>query len=120
MLEKNKLKGDLGEELASKYINKIGCKIIQRNFRCNMGEIDVIFKDKNELVFGEIKTRLGTKCGFPAEAVTYFKRKHILNSARFFLNKYKISNVSVRFDVIEVYINKLQKPVINHIKNVFW
>ena len=117
---KNKEKGDFGEKIVNCYLEKSGYQILCKNFQCNLGEIDVIFKDKHEIVFAEIKTRTGIKYGFPAESVTNFKKKHILNSAKYFLYKNRIFNKNVRFDVIEVYILKNRKPIINHIKNVFW
>lgn len=117
---KNKIKGTLGENIVNNYIKKCGYKVISRNFKCNFGEIDIIFKDENEIVFGEVKTRTGINYGFPAESVTYFKRKHILNTAKYFLYKYNIKDICVRFDVIEVYLFDDKKPEINHIKNVFW
>lgn len=116
----NRIKGNYGEKIVSNYLEKYGYEILLKNFQSNFGEIDIIFKDKNELVFGEIKTRTGIKYGFPAESVTYYKKKHILNTAKYFLYKNKLYNCYIRFDVIEVYLEKNSKPVINHIKNVFW
>lgn len=116
---KNKIKGDLGEKVVSQYLEKYGYEVLERNFKCNFGEIDIIFRDKNEIVFSEIKARNGIKYGYPAEAVTYFKKKHIYNTAKYFLYKNNLSNKFIRFDVIEVYLSN-KKPIINHIKSVFW
>lgn len=117
---KNKLKGDLGERFVNQYLEKNQCDVLCRNFKCSFGEVDIVFKDKNELVFAEIKTRTGIEYGFPAEAVTDFKKKHILNTAKYFLYKTNMLKENVRFDVIEVYLVNNKKPIINHIKNVFW
>ena len=117
---KNKEKGDEGEKIVIRYLKQCGYEILIRNFRCRSGEIDVIFKDNEEIVFAEIKTRSGTNYGFPAESVTVFKKNHILNTARYFLYRYHLWNCNVRFDVIEVYLKKYSKYDINHIKNVFW
>ena len=117
---KNKEKGDEGEKVVIRYLEQYGYEILTQNFRCRSGEIDVIFKDKEEIVFAEIKTRSGTNYGFPAESVTMFKRNHILGTAKYFLYRYDLWNCNVRFDVIEVYLRKYQKCYINHIKNVFW
>ena len=116
---KNKLKGNFGEDIVNRYLDKYGYEVLTRNFRCKFGEIDIIFKDKNEIVFAEVKTRNSDEYGNPAESVTYFKKKHIYNVAKFFLYITNLSNEFVRFDVIEVYLNN-KKPIINHIKNVFW
>ena len=117
---KNKLKGDLGERFVNQYLEKNQYDVLCRNFKCSFGEVDIVFKDKNELVFAEIKTRTGIEYGFPAEAVTDFKKKHILNTAKYFLYKTNMLKENIRFDVIEVYLVNNKKPIINHIKNVFW
>ena len=63
----NKVKGDFGEKIVDKYLIKSGYKILAKNFKCHLGEIDTIFKDEREIVFAEIKTRKGIKYGFPIE-----------------------------------------------------
>ena len=118
MKSKNKIKGNYGERVVYEYLEKCGYEIVMKNFKCNLGEIDIIFMDKNELVFAEIKSRTSAKYGFPAESVTDYKKKHILNTAKYFLYKTEMFNAFVRFDVIEVYLK--EKNYINHIKNVFW
>ena len=115
----NKQKGDKGEDFIAKYIEENGYEILSRNFKCYYGEIDIIFKDKDEIVFSEVKSRNGIKYGYPAESVTYFKRNHILNTAKYFLYINGLLNENIRFDVIEVYLNK-KPPLINQIKSVFW
>ncbi len=114
--------GNYGEEYARIYLINKGYKIIQTNFRCNFGEIDIIAIDENlkekELVFFEIKTRSNKMYGMPKEAVDKTKQRHIKKVATYFLYKNHIENFYIRFDVIEVYIlNKIYK--INHIKQAF-
>lgn len=116
---KNKFKGNFGEDVVNRYLDKYGYEVLVRNFKCSFGEIDIIFKDKDEIVFSEIKTRSNKNYGYPADSVTYFKKKHIYNTAKYFLYKNNLSNNFIRFDVIEVYLNH-KKPIINHIKSVFW
>lgn len=116
----NKTKGDLGEQFVERYLDKNGYRILSRNFKSNYGEIDIIFEDKNEIVFGEIKTRNGIKYGYPAESVTNFKRKHIFNTSKYYLYINKLFNSNIRYDVIEVYLQNNKPPIINHIKSVFW
>jgi len=117
---KNKEKGNLGETLVYRYLEKNDCPIIAKNFKSYFGEIDIIFFDKDELVFSEIKSRTGLKYGFPAESVTFRKKKHIINTAKYFLYINNLTNCNIRFDVIEVYLSKNSSPLINQIKNVFW
>lgn len=112
--------GKGGETWACKYLEQQGYKVIQRNFRCKQGEIDIIAWDKfsKELVFIEVKTRTNKKYGTPIEAITKIKQKHIYNSAEFYLYCYKIKNTAVRIDVIEVYFCR-DKYNIKHIKQAF-
>lgn len=114
----NKNIGNFGENIAYRYLLKYGYDILCRNYNCAQGEIDIIFKDKNEYVFGEVKTRTNNEYGFPAESVNYYKQKHIWKTAKYFLYTNNLLNEFIRFDVIEVYINS-NKTIVNHIKNAF-
>ena len=109
--------GNLGEQIATEYLEKKNCKIIERNFYCKQGEIDIIAKDKNEIVFVEVKTRMGINFGQPSEAVTNIKQRHMLNTAQYFLYKSNCVNSFVRFDVIEVLVAN-GRFNINHIKQI--
>ena len=110
----NKLKGDFGEEKAAKYLKKQKYKIIKRNFKNKLGEIDIIAKQKDVVVFVEVKTRTDESFGFAAEAVDSKKQQKIRNVALLYTQKHNISNF--RFDVVEVYI---KDDRINHIINAF-
>lgn len=116
MYERHKV-GMEGEDCVAQYLQKIGYKIIERNFSCKQGEIDFIAKDKNEYVFIEVKTRQNCNYGRPIEAVTNTKQKHIYNATKYYLYSHHLENNYIRFDVIEVYKNKSQF-YINHIKQV--
>ena len=109
--------GRLGEELATKYLEDFNYEIIEKNFRCRSGEIDIIAKDKEEYVFIEVKTRSYLCYGRPAEAVNRIKKTHIYKATNYYLYKNHLTNAFVRFDVIEVYLNK-EKYKIEHLKNV--
>lgn len=111
--------GRNGEVLASKYLEKIGYEIICNNFRCTQGEIDIIAKDKEEIVFVEVKTRTSIRYGEAKEAVDHRKQRHIINAARYYLYKTSKENAKVRIDVIEVYLAG-DKAKINHIKQAIW
>ena len=110
--------GRFGEEKAVNYLEKQNYKIIARNVSCNQGEIDIIAKDKNEIVFFEVKTRHSLDYGRPVEAVNNFKQKHIWDAAKYYLYKNNLINAFVRFDAIEVYL-KNNNIFINQIKNIF-
>ena len=112
--------GQYGEEKACNYLETHNYKIIERNFRCRQGEIDIIAKDlsKNELVFVEVKTRLSFNYGTPSQSVTSIKQRHILNVAKYYLYKNSINDTFVRFDVIEVFVKEFEFRI-NHIKQIF-
>ena len=109
--------GKLGEEIVTQYLNQKGYKIIERNFTCKQGEIDIICIDKKELVFIEVKTRTNDKFGKPVEAVDVNKKKHLFKAIKYYLYSRNLENEYVRIDVIEVYLYK-QSYRINHIKQI--
>lgn len=109
--------GKFGEDEAEKYLRKKGYKILERNFNCRCGEIDIIALENNEIVFIEIKARASLKYGYPSEAVTKYKLKHIYKTAEYYLYTRKLQNQNTRIDVIEVYI-KNNQVIINHLKQV--
>lgn len=109
--------GKFGEDEAVKYLEQKGYKILDRNFSCKRGEIDIIALDKDEIVFIEIKARISLKYGLPSEAVTKNKLKHIYKTAEYYLYTRNLLNENTRIDMIEVYI-KNNQVIINHLKQV--
>lgn len=109
--------GKLGEDLAVKYLQQMGYKVIERNFECKQGEIDIIALEENELVFIEVKTRTNIKYGSPAEAVDGIKQKHLTKAVKYYLYSRHLENEYIRIDVIEVYIYN-HKYRVNHIKQI--
>ena len=110
--------GKYGEDLACKYLEKNNYNILDRNFSCMQGEIDIIAYDKKskEIAFIEVKSRTNFNYGFPSEAVDKRKQKHILNSARYYMYVKRLDNTFVRIDVIEIVFHNEQYKL-NHIKN---
>lgn len=109
--------GKNGEDEAVKYLERQGYRIVERNFMCRQGEIDIIALDDNYLVFIEIKTRTNIEYGLPSEAVTERKLKHMKKTIQYYLYKRNLENANVRIDVIEVY-EKGEQYEINHIKQI--
>ena len=107
--------GKEGENIATSFLQNKGYKILQRNFKCYYGEIDIIAKDKEEYVFIEVKTRSSSIYGKPKEAVDKAKKRHIYKSAEYYSYFNHIENKPIRIDVIEIY-KKKEKHFINHIK----
>ncbi len=112
----NQLLGEEGEEIASQYLKMLGYEIIKRNFRCRMGEIDIIAIDKDELVFIEVKTRGQQEYGTPGEAVNKQKKNHIYHVAQYYLMINHMEEVFCRIDVVEIY-KKTNSFQVNHLKN---
>ena len=108
--------GDIYENKACEYLTSLGYEIVTRNFRGKRGEIDIIAKDGEYLVFAEVKYRESNDNGFPEESVTKSKQATIYGVARYFLltNNYKEST-PCRFDVIAYYYDGSLK----HYKNAF-
>ncbi len=116
--KKNYIIGNMGEQEATEYLVKNGYKILDKNFKCSIGEIDIIALDKNkEIVFIEVKTRNNLFYGYPAESVTNKKLQHIYNTAKYYLHIRNLEDSLVRIDAIEVYI-KQNSYKINHIKQI--
>ncbi len=109
--------GKRGEDEAVKYLEHQGYRIIERNFMCRQGEIDIIALDKNYIVFIEIKSRTSTEYGLPSESVTERKIKHMKKAIQYFLYKRNFEKENIRVDVIEVYVRG-NKYEINHLKQI--
>lgn len=113
--------GKFGEDIAYSYLLDNNYKILERNFSCSQGEIDIVSYDEknNEIVFVEVKTRTSFEYGFPSEAVNKLKKKHILNSAKYYLYCKNLEDRFVRFDVVEIVIDTRNvKYKLNHLKGV--
>lgn len=113
--------GDRGEKIAANYLRRKGYRILCRNFRSAHGEIDLVAATRDCLVFVEVKTRKDDEMrferyGLPCEAVDKTKQRHILYTARIYLEK-RPTDKAVRFDVIEVYLGESAR--VNHIENAF-
>lgn len=94
-------KGLYGEQLAAEYLKKQGCQILEKNFRCKYGEIDLIIKDQDYLVIVEVKSRSSRKKGAPAEAVTWTKQRRIISCFHYYRMLHQLPDwIPVRFDVI--------------------
>ena len=107
-------KGYEYEKKAALYLQKKGYEILEQNFYTFFGEIDLIAKDGETIVFIEVKYRKNLKSGYPQEAVTYTKRQKIIKSAEYYLYQKRVEEKPCRFDVIAAAGNEFL-----HIKNAF-
>ncbi len=119
MTEQRLALGAYGEEVAAAYLHEQGYTLIERNFRCPLGEIDIIAKKSHDLIFVEVKTRRSLSFGLPQDAVGIQKQRQIIRSAQWYLKKPGVSRQHPRFDVIAILVRPGHPPEINHIQNAF-
>ena len=116
----NKDIGSFGEALARDYLISKGYKILNMNFRNKFGEIDIICKKNNLLIFCEIKSRYSNSFGYPIESITCYKQKQIIKLSELYLISKKYYNFNVRYDIIEVIFNTITSyHIINHVQDAF-
>ena len=117
----NRQFGDLGEKLAAKYLKEHGCKILEKNYKTKLGEVDIIARDGGEIAFIEVKTRSAEPYLSGRYAVDQRKQFHIMRTASQYM-EHKRLRLQPRFDVIEVEVDRGSGKLvrINHIKNAFW
>lgn len=115
-MSKTQAIGQLGEEQAAKYLLQQGYQMLDRNFRVRSGELDIIAKQRDTIVFVEVKTRSSDLYMTAREAVTKAKQTKIRNAARAYLACNTLSYRNVRFDVIEYYTKNNQ---IEHFVDAF-
>ncbi|MBW2408602.1 MAG: YraN family protein [Deltaproteobacteria bacterium] len=118
MRNQKQIIGEAGEAIAARHLKKNGYRIIETNYRTELGEIDLIARDKDTIVFVEVKSRRSWQFGNPKAAVTPQKQRKISMVALQYLKSIHRSNASARFDVAAVTITR-DKPRIEIIKNAF-
>lgn len=94
--------GKEGEQIALTYLKKHGYRICETNFRCPLGEIDIIAREKSELVFVEVKTRKSDELGYPEQAVGPRKQRKMSQLALWYLQEKKLAGSAARFDVVAI------------------
>jgi putative endonuclease len=112
-------RGDLGETAAKKYLKGQGLKFLTANFRSPRGEIDLIFRDGDCLVFTEVKTRSSEEWTRPAAAVNAARRRRLSQCALDYLRLAKNPQVKIRFDIVEVLLAEGEVREIRHLPNAF-
>lgn len=112
-------RGRIGERAAKKFLRRQGLKFLAANFRSARGEIDLVFRDQDCLVFAEVKTRSSEDWTRPAAAVDARKRKLLSQTALDYLRLLKNPPVKFRFDIVEVLLADGQVREIRHLPNTF-
>ena len=111
--------GKRGEEATADFLTQKGYRIIERNYKNKLGEIDIIAKDKKTLCFIEVKTRSNLRFGYPEEAVTERKQKKLNKVALTYLKQYNLLHIPARFDIASVILNNQNKIEVKIIKDAF-
>ncbi len=106
-----------GEQTVVRYLRKKGWKILERNFQCRFGELDIIAKDKDCLVFCEVKTRSEGMIAAPQESVTYTKQQKMIKTAQIWAQTHH-SDCPMRFDVVAVTVDAKGHCAVEHLENV--
>lgn len=116
----NKDIGALGENLAKNFLIGNGYTILDNNFTCKLGELDLIVQKKNIISFVEVKTRYYFNYGLPMESITFSKRKKIFLVSSYYIQKYNLKDYYFSYDIVEIFFNKYNnKYKINFIKDAF-
>lgn len=110
--------GAWGEELAAAYLKKRGMRILARNVRTPVGEIDIVARCRTHLVFVEVKTRRGTEYGSPLEAVGRRKQRQILRAVQWYLQRHEVK-LQPRFDVVGILCQSDEEPQVTHVTDAF-
>lgn len=116
--------GENGEKIAVRHLKKLGYRILERNYRSRIGEIDIIAEQGVDLVFVEVKTRTDTLFGSPFESVSVYKQRKLAKVAQEYISKHGWHKRPARFDVVGVHLPEadsahLRDATIELIQNAF-
>ncbi len=99
--------GELGERLARQHLVKRGCQILHTNYRCQWGEVDVVAREGDTILFVEVKTRRSSSFGTPEEAITPAKAERLITTAETYLDEHNIADKHWRIDLISVELDRM-------------
>jgi len=111
--------GNRGEDIAARHLQKQGFRILDRNFSCRLGELDIVARKGDTLVFCEVKTRKTENFGAPELAVHAGKQRKIIRLAQLYMKMHSLKDLKCRFDVIAVEYKKDARPDLKHIPAAF-
>lgn len=110
--------GNYGEDIAAAHLSNLGMVVLERNYRCAHGEIDIVARDGTTLVICEVKTRRGLAYGTPAEAVTASKASRLRRLTAHWMTVHDVSPASVRIDVVSVLVPRRGAASVERIEGV--
>ena len=111
--------GGHGERIAAAYLTDAGLRVLDRNWRCRDGELDIVAREGDALVFCEVKTRRATGFGHPAEAVTPEKQRRLRVLAQRWLAAHDEHTPDLRFDVVGVLVRPSRPALLTHLRGAF-
>ncbi len=111
--------GRHGEAAAAAFLRRNGCTILEQNWKCPAGEVDIIAQDEHAIRFIEVKTRLSEAKGFPAEAVTIQKRRRYEKIAELYLYEYRGDETAIVFDIISILVGEHRRAFLRHHRSAF-
>ena len=111
--------GRRGERIAAAYLTRAGVRVLDRNWRCREGELDIVAREGAALVFCEVKTRRGVGFGHPVEAVTPTKQRRLRTLAQRWLAAHDEHAPDLRFDVVGVLVHPSRPAVVTHLRAAF-
>ena len=110
--------GKAGEDLAERYLKRQGYAVVERNYRCPLGEIDLIAVSRQAVVFVEVKTRRVDTSGTPLESVNAVKQRRLKRAALHYLNRHRLHDRDVQFDVVGISLGA-DPPAVHHVRHAF-
>jgi putative endonuclease len=119
MTERSQRLGERGEDAAAAYLERIGINVVERNWRCTHGEVDIVGLDGETVVLCEVKTRRTRAKGNPEESVTAAKRRRYARLAEAYLQESGLTDVHVRFDVIGLLVIAEDRALLRHHRGAF-
>jgi len=119
MTDQRKKLGDRGEDAAAAYLERSGLTVVERNWRCPSGEIDIVALDGETLVLCEVKTRRSSKKGTPEDAVTPAKQRRYARLAAAYVQRAGVAETVVRFDVISLLVIGEDRALLRHHRAAF-
>jgi putative endonuclease len=112
--------GQRGEDAASRFLKRLGYRIVARGLDSRFGELDIVAVDGRTVVFVEVKTRSSTDAGHPADAIDHLKEKRMTQAALAYLKAHRLLEHAARFDVVAItWPDDTRQPTIEHYKNAF-
>ncbi|MFP6770522.1 MAG: YraN family protein [Planctomycetaceae bacterium] len=112
--------GERGEDLAARFLVTRGLTVSERRYRTRQGEIDLVCRDRDTVVFVEVKTRRTRKAGEPFEAITRHKQQRLTRLALAYLKRHDLLEAPARFDVVSIlYSEKTPTPTIDYFRDAF-